>query len=71
MSTPLIDDCAEFDSITDLDEAKRCLKIAYRQGVNMYHGRAIAEILDPRGYSLPMLDAARACAKAWGLNYAD
>lgn len=31
----------EFDTITDLDEAKRCLKIAYRQGLNMYHGRCI------------------------------
>lgn len=34
-------------------------------------GRAIADALDPRGYSLPMLDAARACAKIWGLSYVD
>lgn len=31
----------EFDTITDLAEAKACLKIAYRQSVNMYHGRII------------------------------
>jgi hypothetical protein len=38
MTEQLVDEMAEFDSITDLSEAKRCLKITYRKYVNCHSG---------------------------------
>lgn len=81
----VLEESAEYFRAADCDvRAHECWEaITQLEGIaapskfiNLDKGaRAIAKELDPKydelGLCLPMYDAAKACAKAWGLKYVD